>query len=166
MTEGSNSNQMVDSPATRPHPQVFSKSTINIAEDAFMTLITGNYKGFQELWAQTRMKTKLYSNKSISHLPVRTLLFFSFLFCIGVQLINHVGRVPGGQQRDSAIHVYVSILPKLPSHSGCHIRLSRVPCAIQQTSLVTHFKYRSVSPKLPNCLFSASFPTGNHKFIV
>ena len=38
--------------------------------------------------------------------------------------------VSGGQQRDSAIHIHVSILPRLPSHPGCHIPLSGVPCAL------------------------------------
>ena len=32
----------------------------------------------------------------------------SFVFCFGVQLINNVEIVSGGQQRDSAIHVHVS----------------------------------------------------------
>ena len=30
--------------------------------------------------------------------------------------------------------------PKLPSHPGCHITLSRVPCAIQKVLLVIHLK--------------------------
>ena len=33
----------------------------------------------------------------------------------------------GVHQRDSVIHIHVSILPKLLSHPGCHIILSRVP---------------------------------------
>ena len=28
-------------------------------------------------------------------------------------------------------HIHVSFFPKLPSHPGCHITLSRVPCAVQ-----------------------------------
>ena len=40
-----------------------------------------------------------------------TLLYFFFLFCIGVQLINNAVIVSGGQQRDSAIHIHVSVLP-------------------------------------------------------
>ena len=35
--------------------------------------------------------------------------FFNFLFYIGVQLINNV-LISGVQQRDSNIHIYVSIL--------------------------------------------------------
>ena len=36
--------------------------------------------------------------------------------------------VSSEQQRNSAIPIHVSILPKLPSHPGWHITLSRVPC--------------------------------------
>ena len=57
--------------------------------------------------------------------------FFHFQFCIGVFLTNNAVIVSGGQPRDPAIHTYVSILPKLLSHPGCCITLSRVPCAIQ-----------------------------------
>ena len=42
------------------------------------------------------------------------ILFFfqlKFLFCIGVCLINNVVIISGGQQRDSATHIHVSILP-------------------------------------------------------
>ena len=37
-------------------------------------------------------------------------LFFNFLFCIGVQLIDNVVLVSGVQQSDSVIHIHVSIL--------------------------------------------------------
>ena len=38
--------------------------------------------------------------------------------------------ISGEQQRDSAIHTHVSILLQTPpTHPGCHITLSRVPCA-------------------------------------
>ena len=40
--------------------------------------------------------------------------FFCFLFCIGVQPVNNSVIVTGGQQRDSAIHIHVSILPQTP----------------------------------------------------
>ena len=40
--------------------------------------------------------------------------FLNFLFCIGVQLINNAVIVSGEQQRDSAIHIHVSILPQTP----------------------------------------------------
>ena len=37
----------------------------------------------------------------------------------------------GEEQRDSAIHTRVSILPEPPSHPGCHITLNRVRCVVQ-----------------------------------
>ena len=52
---------------------------------------------------------------------------FLFLFYTGVQMINTVVIVSSGQERDSAIHIHVSILPQTPPHAGCHIILSRVP---------------------------------------
>ena len=52
---------------------------------------------------------------------------FLFLFYTGVQMINTVVIVSSGQERDSDIHIHVSILPQTPPHSGCHIILSRVP---------------------------------------
>ena len=42
------------------------------------------------------------------------------------QPINNM-IVSGEQPRDLAIHIHGSILPKLPSHAGCCITLSRVP---------------------------------------
>ena len=89
------------------------------------------------------------------------LYFLNFLFCIGVYLINNVVIVPGGQQRDSAIHIHASILSKTPSHPGYHITQSRVPCAVQQVIvgyafyfifLVMHFKYSSVYMSIQNSL--------------
>lgn len=52
------------------------------------------------------------------------------LLYIGVQLVDNVVIVSGGQQRYSALHICVSILPwtPFPSHPGCHIMLNRVPC--------------------------------------
>ena len=44
----------------------------------------------------------------------------NLLFCIGVQLINNIVVVSGNWWRDSAIHIYVSILPQIPL-------LSRLP---------------------------------------
>ena len=54
-----------------------------------------------------------------------------FLSCNRVQPINNVVIVSGEQWDDSAIHIYVSILPKLLSNPGCHITLSRTPCAME-----------------------------------
>ena len=58
-------------------------------------------------------------------------LFLNFLFYIQVELINNVVIVSGGQQRDSATHVHVAILPQTPLNPGYHIALNRVPCAMQ-----------------------------------
>ena len=43
-------------------------------------------------------------------------------FCFGVQPINNV-IVSGEQQRDSASHILVSILPQTPLPYSCHIPL-------------------------------------------
>ena len=57
------------------------------------------------------------------------LCILNFLFCVGVELINSVVMVSGEQRMDSAIHIHIHS-PSL-SHPGCHVTLSRVPCAIQ-----------------------------------
>ena len=65
--------------------------------------------------------------------PTLCFLFFFFnLFCIGVQLINKVVTVSREQLRNSAIHSKYPFFPKLPSHPGSSITLSRVPWAMQQ----------------------------------
>ena len=76
--------------------------------------------------------------------------FNNFLFCIGVLLINNVMIVSGEQQRDSAIHIHVSILFQTPL-------LSRLPHNTEQSSLcygrsllIIHFKYSSVYMSIPN----------------
>ena len=62
------------------------------------------------------------------------------LFCIGILLINNFVIVSCGQQRDSAIHMHVSILPqtpfpgRLPSNTEFHVPYRR-------SLLVIHFKY-------------------------
>ena len=47
-------------------------------------------------------------------------IFLNFLFCIGVYPLKNVVIVLGGQQRNSAIHEHVSILPLTPLY---HITL-------------------------------------------
>ena len=54
--------------------------------------------------------------------------FWSFLFYSGVQPINSIVIVLGGQWRDSAIHIHVSILPQTPLPS-------RLPYNTEQSSL-------------------------------
>ena len=65
-----------------------------------------------------------------SELPLLC-LFFNFLFCIGVYLINDVVMVSGGQQRGSATHTHEPILPQTPLPS-------RPPHHIEQSSLVLY----------------------------
>ena len=55
--------------------------------------------------------------------------YFVLRYC---QLTHNVVIVSGERRRDSSIHIHVSILPKPLSNSGCHVTLSKVPCAIQQ----------------------------------
>ena len=50
------------------------------------------------------------------------------LFYVGVQSINNVVIISGGQQRDSVIHINVSILPQTPLPS-------RLPHNFEQSSL-------------------------------
>ena len=72
------------------------------------------------------------------------IFFFSFIFYIGVWLINNVEIVSDGQQSDSSVHIHVSFSPKLPSHSGLHITLKRAPCLCCRSLLVIFFKYSRV----------------------
>ena len=55
-------------------------------------------------------------------------------------------------------HVYMSpFSSKHPSHPGCHVTLSRVPCAIPQILSVISLKYNSVFTSAPDSL-SIPFP--------
>ena len=69
-----------------------------------------------------------------------------FVFLIEVFLLywrvadSQAVVVSGGQQRDSAIHIYVCpFSPRLPSRPGCHIALSKVPCALRGALLAIRF---------------------------
>ena len=53
--------------------------------------------------------------------------FFKTLFCIGVSPINNVVIVSAGQQRDSPIHIHVSILLQIPLPSRLPHDIERVP---------------------------------------
>ena len=78
--------------------------------------------------------------------------FWAFYFVLGYSWLTML-IVSGEQWRDSAIHTHVSIPPQITSHPGCHITLSRVPCAEQQVLVGYPFKIqqcRHVHPKLPN----------------
>ena len=55
--------------------------------------------------------------------------FFNFLFSIGIYLINNV--TVSGAGRGAYLYIYTyPFSPKFPSHPGCSITLSRVPCAV------------------------------------
>ena len=88
---------------------------------------------FQGPWDSKMRKTvplhSVHRNELSSYLE----FFFlkNFLFCVGVEPINNVEVVLGGQQRDSAIQTHVSILPQAPSPPGFHMTLNRVPCALR-----------------------------------
>ena len=63
---------------------------------------------------------------SFAHSLIPIFIFFK-LFILHWSIADYVVMVSGGQQRDSAAHTRVPTLPKLPSHPGCHITLSRAP---------------------------------------
>ena len=72
--------------------------------------------------------------------------FLKFLFYIGIDPINNVVIVPGGQQRDSAMHIHVFIVPQtsLPSrllHNTewsflCYLSLG--PCCLSILNITEH----------------------------
>ena len=55
---------------------------------------------------------KVENQGTVAKNLTKSFFFFTFLFCTGVQLINNVVIVSGEQQRGSAIHIHVSILPQ------------------------------------------------------
>ena len=81
--------------------------------------------------------------------------FFKKLIFVGVQLLYNVVLVSTVQQNRSATYIYIYTLPfGLPSHSGHHSALSRVPCAIQYVLInylfYTQYQQRiCVNPDLP-----------------
>ena len=100
--------------------------------------------------------------------------FLNFLFYMGVQQINNVMTVSGGQQRDSAILIHVSIFSQTPLPS-------RLPHNTEQSSLtyrvdpcwLSIFKYSSVHTTIPYSLpipspfLPAPHPASrNHKFFL
>ena len=63
-----------------------------------------------------------------------------------------VAIVPGGQQRDSATHIHVSILPQTPLPSRLPHNTAGFPVPYSRFLLVTHFKYNNVDMSIPNSL--------------
>ena len=58
--------------------------------------------------------------------------FFNFLVCVRVEPVTNVAIVSGAQQRDSATHIYVPILPQAahPSRLPRSTEQSSVCCAV------------------------------------
>ena len=92
--------------------------------------------------------------------------FFNFLFCIGIQPINNIVIVSGGQQRDSAIHTHISILPKTPSHPAHNIEQSSMRCTVGPCQLsilnIAVCTRPSQTPQLP---LPHNPPHSNQKFM-
>ena len=57
----------------------------------------------------------IFFTTNIFKMYTHFLSFFNILFYIGVWPINIAVIFSGGQQRDSAIHIHVSISPQTPS---------------------------------------------------
>ena len=73
---------------------------------------------------QKCIQTSLFKIKNI----LLSFFIIFFKFCIEVYLSNSSVIVSGGQQRDSAVHIRVSILPQTPL-------ASRLPQTIEKGSL-------------------------------
>ena len=69
-----------------------------------------------------------YTPRGCKELDMTEVTQHTCIFSVGVQPMNNVVIASGEQQRDSAIHMQVSILPQthLPS---------RLPCNIEQSSM-------------------------------
>ena len=121
----------------------FSKGSSQPRDRTGGTCIAGGFFtnwAIREAFTNDEKNTKLDLNIQffleryyiVSDQVVETSLFFlNVLFCIGVYSIKNVVIVSGEQQRDSARHIHIFILPQTPLHPGCHITLSKVLCAIQ-----------------------------------
>ena len=59
------------------------------------------------------------------------LQFFSFLFYVGVQLIDSVMSVSSVQQSDSVIHKHGPVLSQIFSHLGYYRTQKSLPCVLQ-----------------------------------
>ena len=91
-------------------------------------------------WKKTK-RTKILLPFLLPDMMYFFFFCFKLLFYVAVQPINSVVIGPGGQQRDSALRIHVSMLLQTPP-------LSRLPGNTEQSSLlysgillVIHFKY-------------------------
>ena len=71
-----------------------------------------------------------FANIIFTHIDnwAKWVFYLNFVFYIGVSPMNNIVIVSGKQQRDSAIHMHVSILPQTPLPS-------RLPHDVEQSSL-------------------------------
>ena len=75
--------------------------------------------------------------------------------------MNDVVIVSGEQRRDSAIHIYIPILPQTPLPSSLPRDAEQSSLRLQQ-GLVSHFKHSRVCMSIPDSIF---FATGNCEFV-
>ena len=99
--------------------------------------------------------------------------FFNFFFYTGVQPVNNAVIVPGAEQRDSAIHAHVSILPQtpLPSRLPRNIKQSSLcytkgPCWLSVLNIAVRVHGDSKLPNYPSSLSFLTPSPGNHKFVL
>ena len=71
--------------------------------------------------------------------------------------VNNVLIISSEQRRGSAI------LPQTPLHPGCHIRLSRVPCAVQRANGRTFLMQKKIT-KIPGKKYVNNFRVGKGIF--
>ena len=98
---------------------VLMKQYIEFVADRLLTELGFSkvrcFKHYYQLKCYSQVRTLkyiLYFTESICNTLVYFFLTLNFLICIGVQLINNIVIVSGEQQRHSAVHIHVSILPQ------------------------------------------------------
>ena len=80
--------------------------------------------------------------------------FLSFYFLLEFSQLTIVVILSGEQQRDSAIHIHVSILPQpqLPFIQAATYHWAELHMLYSRSLLVIHFKYSSGYKSIPNSL--------------
>ena len=92
------------------------------------------------MWYSFSLLKIIYLTPILSFFNIKLLLY------IGVAPINSVS---GGLQRDSAIHIHVSIFPQTPLPSRLSHNIKQFPALYSRSLLVIHFKYSTVYLSLP-----------------
>ena len=80
------------------------------------------------------------------------IFFFKLYIILEYIWINDVVIVSGGQQRNSAIQIHVSIFPEVPTPSKLPHNIRQFPVLYIRSLLVIHFKHSSVYMSIPNSL--------------